>query len=201
MKRVCLFFLLLCLLILFSCSTIQSPKPWKLEDQDPNITGFLFVKIKPTVNYPCANKLKCRTRWILTGAANSNPKKAINYGDIETSNLIEGKYLLYPLKSDATYLLGYAANIYGSIKPAWSAPYRCYFDIKPGEIAYMGSFNPVEDFKLVKGGTQKQVSYNFTRMDTFDTFEIDNNWLKSRFPTLNKIYRIKNYFPEKVNID
>ncbi len=201
MKRVSLFLLVLCFLLFSSCFRIQRPEPWKLTDQNPNDNGFVFVKIEPTVNYTLGRSFVCRSMWSMVGVKYDDPKSCKQYGIIETPYLIEGKYFLYPLKNDRLYMLGYAAGIVRKAEKSYQTPYYLQFEMKPGEIAYMGSFNPNDNFQLVNAGTQQKVIYSFTKMNIEDDYNEDISWLKSRYPSLITNYQIKNYFPEIRDIE
>lgn len=194
MKRHPIIVVAFCILFLASCMQVQRPKPWNVSDQHPDNTGFLFIKVKPTVKYSPGGSITCMSMWSLSGEKSKQSGQREG-GLIETPYLLDGRYFIYPLKP-GPYMIGYAIGIIGLLENRSSIRYTLAFEIKPGEVAYLGSFNPIDEFKYSKSFNQHKVDYNFIKMEIIDEFDNDVNWLKNRFPSIFDKFQLKNYTPE-----
>lgn len=195
MKRISLCLLLCCIFLLSSCGEIPRLKPWKIDEQNPNNTGILFLKINPTVKYYPAAYTECRSMWSLDGPDSIDHSKSINYGLIETPHLFDGRYIIYPLKS-GYYRLTYATFIVMSGQSRIQYPYTLDFQIKPGEIAYLGSFKPIDKFVYNKSWDKGTSSYNFITMEKYDDYKDDIKWLTNWCKRLFDNFQPINYCPE-----
>ena len=193
MKRLSVFIALYCLLVLIGCAQVQRPKPWKLNDQDPMNIGFMFMKMKPTVKYSPGGLITCMSMWSLSGAK-SNETGEREGGLIETQNLMDGRYFIYPLKP-GLYMMGYAIGMIGT-GSKMQIPYTLTFEIKPGEVAYLGHFTPIDEFKYSQSFDKHSVLYHFEKMDITDDYVTDIKWASNRIAGIFSKFQPKNYYPE-----
>lgn len=193
MKRI--LFCLLVLSFLVSCAKVPRLKPWNIADHNPKDTGFVFVKMKPTTEYYPSTYTTCKAMWTLDGSESTDPSKGINVGVIETPTLIQGKYILYPLKTGFYRLTYFSFIVMRDLSNKIWYPYTFDFQIKPGEIAYLGSFNPIDSFNYNKDYDKETVSYVFTSMKISDDYKDDIEWLNNRYGDMFDNFKPFNYYP------
>ena len=201
MKRV-----VLCLLIfifLAGCSTLGNYNPfkklprlesWYFADQNPNEVGFVFLKLDPTKVIHPAIYTTFRSLWILTKVISIDPLKGEDSRIIETPWYRDGKYLFYPLKAGRYELLYQTFIVMSNNEHRTWNNYYIRFDIKPGEIAYLGSLKPEDKFNFQTSYNKEYANYNFISMEIHDDYNVDLEWLKGKWGNYLNDYKPHNYY-------
>lgn len=171
---------------------IERLKPWNIVEQNPADTGFIFVKMEPTIAYSPTTSMMCKSGWVLVQLELTEPSKASNLGVIETPTLIDGKYLLYPVKpAERLYSLVYFAYTVVNASSKQTMPYKYNFTVKPGEIAYLGSIKRNDSCKYYQ--TWNQITYTFESIEILDDYDQDIRWLRNRFNAIFTEFSPTNY--------